>query len=181
MCYAFGGMAIEEHIRGLFAGVRSGYETHRGVLCEAVLRTQGPILELGAGDGSTLALHGVALATGRRVWTFDQDPAWVARFMSLRSELHFIAHVRDWDACPLEAQFWSVAFVDHAPADRRVIDIRRLAYHAELVVVHDTESAEYGYEAIADCFAYRWDYREHPQWSTVFSNYVDVSAWQLTG
>jgi hypothetical protein len=173
-------MGLEDNVRRLFAGARSGYETHRRALCEAVLRTRGPIVELGAGDGSTPALHEVAVATGRCIWTFDHDAAWVSRFLPLRCEHHFVARVRCWDDCPLETQFWSVAFVDHAPAERRVIDIRRLAYRAEVVVVHDTEAAEYGYDAIEGCFDHRWDYREHPQWTTVFSNYVDVSTWRVT-
>lgn len=169
----------ESRISALFAGIASGYETHRPVLREAVLRTRGPILELGTGEGSTLALHAVATACSRRVFSFDHDPEWIERFLSLRSEHHFLAYVPSWDDCPIESHFWSVALVDHKPAERRVVDIARLAYRAELIVVHDTNSPEYGYEPIIDSFAYRLEYREYQQWTTLLSNYVDVSGWRI--
>ena len=169
----------EGRIKALFAGIASGYETHRPVLCEAVLRTRGPILELGTGDGSTPALHSVAAECSRRVFSFDHDRDWLDRFIHLRGERHFIAHLLSWDDCPIESQFWAVALVDHKPAERRVVDIARLAYRAELIVVHDTDSPEYGYEAILDSFAHRLEYREHQQWTTLLSNYVDVSGWTI--
>jgi hypothetical protein len=166
-------------VRAFFAGIASGYETHRPVLCEAVLRTRGPILELGTGEGSTLALHAVSAACSRRVFSFDHDRGWIERFLHLRGEHHFLAHVPSWDDCPIDSQFWSVALVDHKPAERRVVEIGRLAYRAELVVVHDTDSPEYNYEAIIDSFSYRLEYREHKQWTTLLSNYVDVSGWRI--
>jgi hypothetical protein len=170
---------IEDRIRAFFAGIASGYETHRPVLCEAVLRTRGPILELGVGDGSTQTLHAVADECSRRVFSFDHDRSWMDSFLHLRSKHHFLAHLNSWDDCPIESQFWAVAFVDHKPAERRIVEIARLAYRAELIVVHDTDSPEYGYEAIIDSFAHRLEYREHKQWTTLFSNYVDVSGWHI--
>jgi hypothetical protein len=171
--------ALNRRIRALFDGITNGYETHRPVLCEAVLRTRGPILELGTGDGSTIALHSVATECSRRVFSFDNDRNWIDRFLHLRSEHHLLACLPNWDDCPVESQFWAVAFVDHRPAQRRVVEIARLAHRAELLVVHDTESPEYSYEAIIGSFAYRLDYREQLPWTTLLSNYVDVSGWRI--
>jgi hypothetical protein len=167
----------ESSIRALFAGVTSGWDSHRPVLCEAVLRTQGLILELGTGEGSTPALHEVATGCGRHVFSFDHDPQWIDRFVRLRHPHHYVARVASWDNCPIESAFWSVGFVDHAPGERRVADIQRLAYRAELVVVHDTEDPAYGYEPAFRTFAHRFDYRKYQQWTSVVSNYVDVSHW----
>ena len=149
------------------------------MLCEAVLRTSGPILELGTGDGSTLALHQVSKACQRTVLSFDNDPNWIARFAALRSDNHLLASLPSWNDCPIESAIWSVAFVDHAPAERRAIEIRRLTYRAQVIVVHDTEDPQYGYEAVFGAFAYRRDDRAYKQWTTVLSNYIDVSDWNI--
>jgi hypothetical protein len=169
---------VNEHfIRRQFGTVTCDYDTHRPVLCEAVLRTSGPILELGMGDGSTRALHAVAMACNRRTFSFDNDSSWFARFMDLRDTWHLLARLDTWDDCPIESTFWSCALVDHAPAERRTTEIKRLAYRAELVVVHDTEDPIYGYDAVFESFAHRHDYRKHRPWTTVLSNYVDLAQW----
>lgn len=153
--------------------------THRPVLCEAILRTTGPILELGMGDNSTPPLHAVAETCGRRVCSYDHDATWAARYSELRSDNHQIEHVISWDDCPIEATRWAVALVDHSPNERRTVDIARLAAHAEVVVVHDTQDATFGYEPVFDTFKYRLDYREDAPWTTLLSNYVDVSRWSI--
>ena len=165
----------------MFYDIASGYGTHRPALCEAIVRTAGPILELGMGDSSTPTLHDLAKATGRNVCSYDHVASWVARYAELRSAQHQIEHVGSWDACPIESTRWGVALVDHAPAARRVVDIERLAKHAEVVVVHDTEDSTYGYDSIYDSFAYRLDDRDERPWTTLLSNYVDVSRWSIMG
>lgn len=152
--------------------------THRPVLCEAILRTTGPILELGMGDNSTPPLHEVS-ETGRRVCSYDHDATWTARYSELRSDNHQIKHVMSWDDCPIESTRWAVALVDHSPNERRTVDITRLAEHADVVVVHDTQDATFGYETVFDAFKYRLDYREDAPWTTLLSNYVDVSSWSI--
>ena len=169
----------EDFVRSLFAGVTSGYDTHRPVLGEAVLRTSGPILELGTGHGSTPSLHQLSEARQRRVFSFDHDREWIAEFAALKSEDHFLAWLKSWDDCPIESGIWGVAFVDHAPAERRVVELRRLAFRAQVIVVHDTEDPEYGYETLFGAFAYRRDDRTYKQWTTLLSNYVDVSDWSI--
>ncbi len=174
-------MEIESLIRAAFAEVRNGYETHRPVLREALLRVpHGLILELGAGEGSTPPLHEVCLATGRPVVTLESDRAWFERFESLNSENHAVVHVPSWDALDspiMRSLPYAIAFVDHTPT-RRVTDIEWLAHRARVVVVHDTESKDYGYEKILDG-VFRWSvtYKGHHPWTSVLSNFVDVSGW----
>ena len=159
------------------------FETHRPVLCEAVLRVRdGLILELGAGDGSTPPLHEVSLATGRSVITLDHDPAWIERFAHLRSENHAIVQVASWtdlDSPIFRSLPIAIAFVDHAPAEQRVVDLRWLAHSARVVVVHDTDSKDYGYEKIFDLFRHRTTFLGHVPWTSVLSNFVDVSTWSF--
>ena len=172
-------MLEEPEIRALFSAVASGYGSHRPALCEAVVRTAGPILELGMGDTSTLALHAVAEACGRLVASYDHETSWVERYIRLRSDHHRIESVASWDQCPIESIRWSVALVDHAPAKRRKIDIARLADHADVIVVHDTEEAAYGYDHVLSTFKYRLDDRAREPWTTLVSNQIDVSRWSL--
>jgi len=173
-------MDVETRIRTAFAAVRSGYETHRPVLREAVLRIpNGLILELGAGEGSTPPLHEVCLATGRPVLTLESERPWFERFAHLASDNHAIQHVPSWTA--LDAPLFrglplAIAFVDHTPT-RRVTDIEWLARRAKIVVVHDTESKDYGYERILGWFRYQKVHNKLTPWTTVFSNFVDVSSW----
>jgi hypothetical protein len=168
-----------ERIRALFEGVVSGYGTHRPVLGEAVAQTSGPILELGLGDESTLSLCELSRVAGRDVYSYDHDPGWVERFVHLRGPHHFIAQVPSWDECPIESQMWSVALVDHAPAERRIVDIRRLALRCLVLVVHDAEDPVYGYDAILPLFSYILEYRQFKQHTMLLSNYVDVSRWAV--
>lgn len=174
-------MEAESRIRAAFAEVRDAYETHRPALREAVLRVaDGLILELGAGEGSTPPLHEVCLATGRPVVTLESDRAWFERFVRLRSENHAVVHVPSWEdhlANPVVRQLpYAIAFVDHTPT-RRVADIEWLAQRARVLVVHDTESADYGYEKIFGLFRHSVTYRGHTPWTSVLSNFVDVSGW----
>jgi len=174
-------MEIESRIRKVFAEVRNSYETHKPVLQEAVLRIpHGLILELGAGEGSTPPLHEVCLATGRPVVTLESERPWFERFEALRSENHAIVHVPSWsalDAPVFRALPYAIAFVDHTPS-RRVTDIEWLAKGAQVVVVHDTESGDYGYEKIfGDMFRWKVTYKGHTPWTSVLSNFVDVSGW----
>lgn len=173
-------MQTESHIRKVFSEIRNGYETHRPALREAVLRVpQGLILELGAGEGSTPPLHKVCLATGRPVITLESDHAWHARYTNLNSDNHAVVHVPSWDELdgPLFRSLpYAIAFVDHTPT-RRVTDIEWLSGRARVLVVHDTESRDYGYEKIFDLFRYSVTYKGHSPWTTVFSNFVDVGSW----
>lgn len=173
-------VALDElEIRAMFNGVASPFDSHRPSLCEAIVRTTGPILELGMGASSTPALHGIAEACGRLVCSYDHDTTWVDRYVGLRIPKHRIEHVASWDECPIESTRWAVALVDHAPGGRRVVDIARLAKHAEVVVVHDTEDATYGYDRIFGAYKYRLDDRDRRPWTTILSNYVDVSCWSI--
>jgi hypothetical protein len=133
------------------------------------------------GEGSTRALHVVAELCGRTVRSFDHDPSWVARYADLQTVNHEIVQIVTWDDCPIEVTDWGVAFVDHAPAERRRVDLVRLARRARVIVVHDTEDHRYGYGELLDSFAHRLDYQVHLPWTTLLSNFVDVSLWTIGG
>lgn len=148
--------------------------THEPLLLATLLvAPSGPVLELGAGYGSTITLHAVCAAARRRLVTVEGQPAWAEQFRSLETADHRILSVNgDWTKIPVED--WAVVFVDHAPAEQRVVDIEQLADRCELMVVHDTEDAVYGYEPLLSRFRYRYDYQRMRPWTTVVSNRREV-------
>lgn len=153
--------------------------THQPALIAAVAAARpGPVLEIGAGLYSTPLLHALCAATGRHLTTIDGDPNWIECFNSLRSRSHGLLSVDAWDSAIEVTDVvadWAVIFIDHAPAERRVVEIDRLANRCQLMVVHDSEHPLYNYEPSFAKFKYRFDYKRLCPWTTILSNTVDVS------
>ena len=155
-----------------------GYATHLPVLAAAVARTgTGPVLELGAGTGSTPLLH--MLCEHRELWTLESDEKWLAMFEPHFSTFwHKLLYIDDWNRLYSDPQYdrqFAVIFVDHAPGERRAVDIERLADKCTYMVVHDTEEGGYGYEDLFRTFKYRYDWKFGRPWTTILSN---VEAWR---
>lgn len=150
------------------------YATHQQALVGAVMRTSGPVLELGAGDYSTPILHEICTVQRRRLVTCEYNAEWLAKFTGLAGEFHELMHVVDWAACALVDERWDVAFVDHSPGERRKIEVERLHLAgARYVVVHDTEpnpAAAYGLEPVFARFKFRKDFSNLVPWTTVVTD-----------
>lgn len=159
------------------------YATHLRALVGAVARTQGPILELGAGEYSTPILHELSCAAGRLLWTVDDNYQWLSRFRAFESDEHRLIHVVDphrtwidWSEC------WEVVLVDHRPAWVRRDAIEECLVRSigpTFVVVHDTEPAQrhlYDMDRVLAAFKHRRDFFEEPPapWTTVVSNVVPI-------
>lgn len=146
--------------------------THFPVLAAAAARTQGPILEMGAGEFSTPMLHLICLPSRRRLVTVESDAAWLAQYKDLETPWHSFHHVKEGeeDAFSLIDQiYWDVAFVDHRPGERRVDEIARLRDKALFIVVHDSEAECYHYEPVFETFPHRVDWKRFGTWTTVVS------------
>lgn len=148
-----------------------GYGSHGPVLVGAVGRTcPAPVLELGAGHGSTGLLHELCAAQNRRLMTLESNDDWAQQFIDLRSDLHAIELVESIsDAPELTSLRWGVVFIDHAPGETRALAIDRVRGFADYVVVHDTEELGYGMELAISSYKYRHDFRRHRPWTTVVS------------
>jgi hypothetical protein len=70
-----------------------------------------------------------------------------------------------------------MVFVDHHPPERRMIETSRFKDVADYIVIHDTEreSREYNRSEILDGFKYRHDWKDCKPWTSVFSNFKDLS------
>ena len=147
--------------------------SHLPILIEMVQKTAGPILELGIGPYSTPVLHALAEFRDRKLISYENNEGYYNRFRRFKTKEHEINLIDDWSTIDIDKRRWSVAFIDHAPAERRKHEIRRLAYNTDFVVVHDTEPLhedEYNYSEIYKFFKYRKTYKKLNPYTTVFSN-----------
>ena len=167
--------------------IKESYATHQPMLVRAVEKTSGPVLELGAGKASTPLLHQLCEERGRPLLTIETSVEWYRKYADLQTEQHQILLVEDWPGAPLETWLgeggrWSVALVDHAPGDRRRVEILRLIDRTNVLVVHDTEPGAaqwYGNwnEEFWSQFQYRALDRRFGPWTMAISNTLDVTSW----
>jgi hypothetical protein len=171
---------------------QNGWNSHVPLLKAALSAVTGPVIELGAGDGSTPLLH--ELCNGvRPLVTMETSPEYLRRFERLSDygqagdHYHAFVAVSDWSMAPIERWFegkrWGVALVDHAPGERRIHDIRRLAPICDLIVIHDTEPGQaragYGYDEIWSLFPHILHDTRLGTWTSVVSQTVDVTRWSF--
>ena len=136
--------------------------------------TSGPVLELGAGLGSTLTLHGLCGSLGRSLTTIESDEEWLARFINYRRSWHILRKVGTFLSLPEYVQNWGLAFIDHGIAEERGISIIALQ-QVPIIVVHDTcYPWLYGYQIALSLFKYRWDWRINGPMTTIISQTIDV-------
>ena len=163
------------------------YSTHLPVLLECMKRTEGTkgdVLELGPGVFSTPILHWLCREQGRRLVTIEQDPLWMSFCNKYyRRGNHRFQLVDNYDQAKIE-QPWDVVLVDHSPAPRRAIEIKRLANLAKYIVVHDAEDRHepaYQYSAIYPLFKSRYLFTEVEPHTVVLSNFVDLKDFSVYG
>ena len=154
--------------------------SHLPVLMKLISLTSGPILELGCGMYSTTYLHWACFPTKRRLVTCESKEEWIGFARQFETDFHKVIHVPDWDKLDLN-EFWSIAFVDHAPDERRVDEIRRLT-HAEYVVAHDADNRrerKYNYRSIRGLFKHRTTYAEAKPNTAIFSNFHNLEGFTV--
>ena len=150
--------------------------SHLPILMKAVAITDGPILELGSGLYSTTPLHWACWVAKRKLVTYESNPAFYDFLKAYETDFHEVHCIDDWDAVDLSPP-WDVAFVDHAPDDRRWLEVKRLA-HAKYVVAHDSEGRndrKYSFSKILHMFKYQFEYKDAFPHTSVWSNTHDVT------
>jgi hypothetical protein len=151
--------------------------THLPVLMTFMARTRGPVLEMGCGDSSTPMLH--AWCRDRRIVSVDGDASFVAKYAHLEGPRHQFVHVFDWSAFDVRqlGVVWEIAFIDHAPAEQRIVDIERLRTRVKFIILHDAHDAFY--QPILASFRYRLDYTDMFPCTTVVSDIASPnSVWK---
>lgn len=125
------------------------YGTHQRMLVKHLMRTTGPVVELGAGYYSTPILHEITQWQGRHLTTVDNNADWLNRFREFENDMHTLRLLQSWDQFGVEGKY-GLAFVDHAdpPSHPRWLQVLKLIPAAEVIIIHDTEDVLYGYDQI---------------------------------
>lgn len=155
----------------------SAYVSYLPMLLKCVEKSTGPILELGMGY-STMILHNLCEKEKRKIYSYENDPKWYAENTCYMADFHFPMFVTDWDDIDIEDKYWSVALIDHRPARRRHKDALRIKDWADYIILHDTEpeiDRFYGYSRIYKYFKYVKHYTKSKPYTTVVSNFKDLS------
>ena len=154
-----------------------GLATHLHALIPVIEQSSGRVAEIGAGLFSTPYLHWKTYLQKRSLVTFENDTKFLSIFDRYKTEWHQIVPVTDWNMIDLSGE-WGVVLIDHAPAERRIHEIRRLANSCDYIIVHDTEGRKesvYHYKEILSTFKYRKDFTLARPHTCVVSNLVDLN------
>jgi len=162
-----------------FIQITSNYDSHRPLLWEALEATSGQIVEMGCGYGSTPFLTEYAKEHSRELISGENNYGW---YIKMKGAYPHIKLFQDWNTLHHECPAPDVVFIDHAPGERRKIDISHFADKAKIIVCHDTEpAADHGYKMRAELkkFKYMIDYETDGAWATAVSNFIDVTKFDL--
>lgn len=181
--------------RSEFLHTITDWNNHLPLLWLALEATTGPVIEMGCGDGSTRQLHEYCASRGRILYSFDTDQDWLNRFSDCISPTHhFTRIINNWEIAQQICPHPSVILIDHAPGERRIVDVKNYSDHLApggIIVMHDTQpkptAADYGYERIWYLFKYKVDLsagknpdpniHDNRTWASAVSNDFDVSKW----
>jgi hypothetical protein len=146
------------------------WTTHMPMLIKAVQASTGPVMEIGAGPFSTPLLHW--LCRDRRLVTYENIQYYYDFAKRFKWRNHRIKLISDWDALQTR-QHWGVIFIDHD--GHRGEDAVKFKDKADFIVLHDSDERCYGYDKLEGHFKYRFDWKECKPWTTVVSNFKDIT------
>ena len=152
------------------------YASFLPILIDVMRKSDGPVLEMGVGLFSTPVMHWLCLESRRELVSYENDPEYFHLVSKFQSPSHKIILLDDWDQAEIDSIHWGAVLIDHGPAERRVVDIKRLTNNAEFIVVHDTEESLnhlHHYDQVFPSFKYRYDYKRRRPYTTVLSNFRD--------
>ena len=154
-----------------------GRGSHAPALAGIMHNTEGPVLEMGAGDFSTQLLHALCMNTDRKLYTCDLAKETLNLFQYMVKSWHKFIHVTEasmWDNIGNEEEHWGVVFIDHLPKERRAVELQRLRDKVDVFVVHDTNDESFGLEEVLSSFKYRSTFTHYTPHTTVVSDTVDI-------
>ena len=161
------------------------FYTHLPVLLEVLIQTDGSVLELGMGIGSTPVLHGCCKGTistlPRDLVSMEDDERFCMLLSGYGTGRHQIRHVTDWPKAleVVEAQLQpEVVFVDNGCVDNahkayalRKQCIYQLGTKPRVVVLHDANMPDFGddeeFQALVRTSS-RYIYTRLMPWTLVF-------------
>lgn len=156
------------------------WSSHRPLLWEALEATKDsklPVIELGAGAGSTPYLRKYCTENEIEFVSYDSNKQWADDYHSI--------FVKDWD----KERFWDLSFkvclLDMAPGEYRKIALMKI--HADIIILHDSEipgwnASDYKVRPLFNNFKYVIDDKAKEKgqpWTTALSNTVNILHWKI--
>lgn len=159
------------------------YSSHLPLLWEALEATEGEVIELGIGNGSTPKLHEYCKQRKRSLFSYENNLEWYRKFEHLRNSHHSIEYTQDWLE-PIQRHRYTIGvlFSDEAPGFIRKYNIAMFSQNAKIIVAHDTEEkSDHGYlfSLVEPLFKYQKKFILDGVGATAFSNFIDVSKWTV--
>lgn len=146
------------------------FDSHRPLLYLALKNTDGVVIELGSGFGSTPLLQDYCNDANREFTTYETNKEWAEKTGSVYTDTYF-----------KELGNIDLLFIDCAPAEIRKELIEFYKNDASVIVIHDVEiGAEYVYhmKEVISTFKYKLFYEPKGNPHTVIvSDKIDVAQW----
>lgn len=163
-------MTDEQFLHGV-----ENWSNHRFLLLEALKLTEGDVVEMGMGSGSTPFLAKYCEDAGRKLFSYENNLEWYEKCRGFNPKRSF--HISDWDIVADNHLTPSILFIDSAPGERRQIDLKNFALRARIIVAHDTEpAADHGYKMRQHIPLFRFwrDYQGPGAWASMASNFIEL-------
>lgn len=168
-------MTKEDFLKDLNA-----WSSHRPLLYEALEATKHlkkPVLELGAGEGSTPYLRQYCKDNDLKFFSYETSREWANKMNSL--------FVSDWEAQIFWRSQYGVCLLDLAPGEYRKVALMKI--QAEVIIIHDSEppgwnASDYKVRPLFSKFKYVKDdvpKEKGSPWTTALSQTIDVSKWEV--
>jgi len=163
-------------VRQMNANLSKNYTTHMTMLIKVLLMSTGDVVECGGGIFSTPLLHWMCKFMKRKLISYENVPSYYEFERMFQSPLHRVRFVKNWDDIDTKTHR-GVVFIDHHPPKRRMIEALRFKDSADFIIIHDTERAsrEYNRSEVLEQFKYRYDWKDCKPWTSVFSNFHNLS------
>jgi len=146
------------------------WTSHIPLLIKVMQKTSGPVLELGAGPGSTPLLYWMCFDQDREFTSYDSNKEYVDTLAKFG-----VKHVESFDE--VEVKKYDVVFIDSAPPERRHIDVERFQ-DSNYIVIHDSQrhlDQYFHYKSIYHLFPYKYKYGKVKPHTTVLSKTHECS------
>ncbi len=169
---------------GKMIRVSFNYGTHLPCLMKALEKTDGDILELGAGLFSTPYLRYQAILKNRKLVTYENSKEWykfILRYYYDNNKNHEINFINEFKDAPVDKP-WDVVLVDQTPDSSRSEEAIRLKDKAKYIILHDakpTNDRITHYSKVYPHFKYKTMWEGDQNIVAVVSNLVDLKDFWL--
>lgn len=105
-------------------------------LVTAIVKSEGPVLELGVGHFSTPLLHAVCGSLGRLLYSVEENLEWFKAFEKYNVGWHHVIR-SNYSEAPRQLK-WGVVFIDQSPGGKcRADSFAQYISISNFVIVHD--------------------------------------------